>query len=171
MRAGGGHGKGAGFEREVCRLLSLWITKGEDTDTFWRSAMSGGRATLLAKKGKRGANAAGDICATGAAGHALTDRYFIECKFYARLDILPFLLGQRRGKLWTFWEQVCAQAAQHHKAPMLIARQNQLPAFVVMFPSSSPQTAAALLEMHGGLCVYWFAELFPTPKPKLKEKG
>src|SRR5215216_6431446 len=39
-------GKGPQWEREVCRALSLWVTNGERVDVFWRSAMSGGRATV-----------------------------------------------------------------------------------------------------------------------------
>ena len=55
--------KGASWEREFSKLLSLWWSDGTNDDWFWRSAMSGGRATVRARKGQKTANAAGDICA------------------------------------------------------------------------------------------------------------
>ena len=46
MRKGGGKEKGSSFERLVCKRMSMWLSKGERDDLFWRSAMSGGRATV-----------------------------------------------------------------------------------------------------------------------------
>jgi len=46
MRKGGGKAKGASFERDICRRLSLWVSAGKQEDVFWRSAMSGGRSTV-----------------------------------------------------------------------------------------------------------------------------
>ncbi|MBM3120244.1 MAG: hypothetical protein FJ006_12010, partial [Chloroflexi bacterium] len=56
--------KGASFERDISRQLSLWWTHGERDDVFWRSSMSGGRATVRAKKGQKTAYQNGDITAT-----------------------------------------------------------------------------------------------------------
>lgn len=46
-------GKGSGFERELAKTLSLWISSGKTDDIFWRSSASGGRATQRAKVGKQ----------------------------------------------------------------------------------------------------------------------
>lgn len=56
--------KGQNFERQICKELSLWLSKGQRDDLFWRTAGSGGRATTRQKKGKNTAGAAGDICST-----------------------------------------------------------------------------------------------------------
>jgi hypothetical protein len=130
MRKGGGKPKGSKFEREVCSKLSLWITKGEHKDALWRSSMSGGRATVHVKKG--GTNRqAGDICAVAPEGHVLTDKFYIECKHYKSLDLGNFFLG-RNGRLRKFWYKTVAQATKHNRNPMLIAKQNNVPALVLI---------------------------------------
>lgn len=59
--------KGPSYEREVAKQLSLWWTKGDRDDLCWRTANSGGRATVRGRKGKRTAGHAGDLGATDAA--------------------------------------------------------------------------------------------------------
>jgi hypothetical protein len=131
--AGGGKQKGSSFERAVCARLSMWITKGEKEDVFWRSAMSGGRGTQLkARFAATGGHAVGDICAVAPEGHALTDKFFVECKHVKNLSIQTFLLGQEKGLLHSFWQKACEQAKQHGKEPMLIAKQNFQPTLLVM---------------------------------------
>src|ERR1700677_4372549 len=130
MRSGGGKSKGSGWERELCTKLSLWITHGKKDDCFWRSAMSGGRATVHKKKGKD-IRQSGDICSVSPEGHALTDVFFIEAKFYRNLQIDKFIL-ERKGILAKFWLQACKQAHDHKLEPMLIARQNQRVPIVIV---------------------------------------
>ncbi len=77
MRPGGGHSKGASFERQVCRDLSLWLTEGKHDDCFWRSAMSGGRATVRFKKGRTSRSQAGDISPISGIGEKLTDLFLL----------------------------------------------------------------------------------------------
>lgn len=91
--------------------------------------MSGGRATVGRKRGEL-LRVAGDICAVTPEGHALTDRYYIECKSYKDLDIEAFLV-KRAGKLWSFWKECVSQAQHYEKTPMLIAKQNMLPIIVL----------------------------------------
>lgn len=182
MRKGGGKGKGAGFERQVCKHLSLWITQGKSSDEFWRSAMSGGRATLLARAGKKAANAAGDITATGKAGHLLTDHFYLECKNYANLHILNFVLSMGSGNLEKFWHETNVQSRVHDKAPMLIAKQNMLPTIVIAFQKDLLKRdyddhwppAPLLTVLDTGPSIWWFNDLFPLPKkgkPTLKRKA
>lgn len=185
MRAGGGKGKGSGFERLVCKHLSLWITQGQREDVFWRSAMSGGRGTVLAKKAKQGGNVAGDITATAKEGHLLTDPFFVECKFYAKLDLLPFFLGQSKGALNKFWTTAHSQAAQHGKHPLIICKQNLLPPFVLAredallkqdYEHWPPEPVLRVYHptTHCLLGLWWLEDLFPQPpapqrgKPSLK---
>lgn len=78
--SGGGKRKGGTYEREICRTLSLWWSDGEHDDLFWRSAASGGRATVRSKTGKRTTGHSGDICSTDSSSEPLTRAITIECK-------------------------------------------------------------------------------------------
>jgi len=124
MRAGGGKQKGSQFEREICVLLSKWVSAGAREDLFWRAAMSGGRATVGKRKGADLAAHAGDISATHEDGHALTNTWYIECKRYADLNYAGFML-KNAGPLATFWRETCEHAASFDKLPMLIAREDR----------------------------------------------
>lgn len=123
MRKGGGKQKGASFEREICRKLSLWLSNGANEDHLWRSAMSGGRSTVAAAKGKRLADQAGDISAITPLGHSLTSKFMIELKFYRDLGFAS--LHESKGNLAKFWLEARRQAVRYDKLPMLIAKQNQ----------------------------------------------
>ena len=122
--------KGSGFERLVCRKLSLWVSQGKNEDLFWRSSLSGGRATVAQRKG-RNVRQAGDICAVSPEGHVLTDVYFVECKNYRNLGIGHFLVADR-GPLVKFWKIACKEAKKYNRKPMLIAKQSGLPVLVVV---------------------------------------
>lgn len=124
MRPGGGKAKGSQFERDICVALSKWVSAGEREDLFWRSAMSGGRATVGKRKGTDLAAHAGDISATHEDGHALTNTWYVECKRYADLNYAAFML-KNEGPLAKFWAETCQQAAAHDKLPMLIAREDR----------------------------------------------
>jgi len=128
-RAGSGKAKGSEYERSICKKLSLWLTNGKKEDCFWRSAMSGGRATV-AKKAGRDIRQAGDITAVAPEGHALTDYYYIECKFYKNLNIDSFILDGK-GQLAKFWYTTIIEAAKHHRQPILIAKENGRQSIVV----------------------------------------
>lgn len=131
MAKGSGKAKGGGFERLVSKRLSLWVSGGKDEDLFWRSALSGGRATVALKKGQTLKRQSGDISSVGEGGHVLTNFWYLECKFYANLDILNFIfLG--RGKLQKFWKTALKEAKRYDKLPMLIAKQNRFPIIVVV---------------------------------------
>lgn len=181
MRSGGGKAKGSTFEREVCKHLSLWITQGKEEDVFWRSAMSGGRATNMRARRHwvHGGHAAGDICAVGDVGHEFTDTWFIETKFYKDLNILSFVLGLEQGELHSFWTVAAREAKKHNKVPMLIAKQNRLKPFVVARlhdlannnGDDDSWPCASVLTMDWGteeIGLFWMEDLFPVPivKPK-----
>lgn len=128
-----GKQKGSGYERSVCKRLSLWITDGEHEDCLWRSAISGGRATVAHRKGKL-VRQAGDITAVSPEGHVLCDIAFVECKFYRDLDFEAFFLTGK-GKLSKFWKIASQEATKYGKTPLLIAKQNRTPDIVLTPPS------------------------------------
>ena len=130
MRAGGGKAKGSAFEREVCKKLSLWITDGEMEDCLWRSAISGGRATVAHRKGKV-VRQGGDICAVSPEGHKLTDHWYIECKHVKKLGLDQFLV-KGTGLLAEFWKKCRDEAGRYGvKSPVIIAKQNGWPVLVI----------------------------------------
>lgn len=75
-------GKGSGFERDFCRLLTLWWVGEPFHDVmFWRTSQSGGRATSRKKGGKDAAHShCGDISAIHPDGEPLTKLITWELK-------------------------------------------------------------------------------------------
>lgn len=116
--------KGSAFERTICKMLSLWISNNEHDDLFWRSAMSGGRATVRNKKGQKSTQG-GDITAVHPLGNKLTDKFSIECKSYKNIHLQTSILNEmpKKASLVEFWEQTKRDAKIQNKLPMLIAKQ------------------------------------------------
>lgn len=108
--------KGSSFEREISKQLSLWWTKGASDSVFWRSAMSGGRATVRAKVGKNTNYMAGDICAIDPIGAPLIESTVIELKRgYSKWCVLDLIDGKdpkkaTLGQFLTQVEEECKQA-------------------------------------------------------------
>lgn len=73
-------GKGAEYERHLCKELSLWWTEGDRNDIFWRTSQSGGRATTRAKTGQRTFGQYGDIQAVDPLGLPLLQLVTVETK-------------------------------------------------------------------------------------------
>lgn len=73
-------GKGANFERDTCRQLSLWWTEGGRDDVFWRTAGSGARATSRGKAGRSTYGQYGDIQAVDPIGAPLLRMFTFELK-------------------------------------------------------------------------------------------
>lgn len=116
-----GKQKGSSFEREVCKALSLWVSKGVSVDLYWRAAMSGGRATVA----KGTVRQAGDITAVAPEGHILTDNFYVECKNYKDVDLDCLVKG--KGALLTFWQTAQKEAAKYNRIPTLIFKRNHWP--------------------------------------------
>lgn len=129
MKPGGGKRKGASFERAVCKQLSMWVSHGKQDDLFWRSAMSGGRSTVMLKRGKVAANQAGDISAISDKGYTFTDRFFVECKNVRDLQLHRFLMG--KGLLADYWVIASKQARKYGKQPLLICKQSLSPTYML----------------------------------------
>jgi hypothetical protein len=131
MKKGGGKSKGANFEREVCKLLSLFVTDNERNDIFWRSAMSGGRSTVQGKKGIVNKVQSGDVSAVDPLGHPFLERFCVEIKHYKDLKLHSLLFGKpTKESILDFWIQIAAESFRVEKAPMLIAKQNNYPTLV-----------------------------------------
>jgi len=110
-RDGYGHAKGSSFEREICKELSLWWSKGVRDDIFWRTAGSGARATVR-RKGRDcdTANSTGDMCSLHSSGEPFIRHFLIEMKKgYTRggdrIDVLKMIdaLEGRKSCLLQQW--------------------------------------------------------------------
>lgn len=157
MKAGGGKQKGSEYERFICKALSLWVSGGQREDLFWRSAMSGGRATVGKKAGKDLAHHAGDISATHPMGHILTDHFYVECKRYADLNFGSFLTKQA-GPLAGFWAEAIKQAAAHDRIPMLIVREDRNDTLLIV-PCEAMLTRGLTGHVFGFNPMAWIARL------------
>jgi hypothetical protein len=123
--------KGAQFERDVCRVFSLWVSKGQREDCFWRSAMSGGRATLKARKGlaDKAQSQCGDLSSIHPLGELLLRIFLVECKFYKNFELQLVAFG-KRGKMLPIWEKVKKEAKTFKRLPLLVAKQNAQPTLI-----------------------------------------
>ncbi len=123
--------KGASFEREICKQLSLWWTDNERDDIFWRSSNSGGRAKVRSKKGKRTSGQEGDICATDPIGLPLIQLCAIECKRgYKQVNMGNMLDCPARRSQAQPWMKFIKQVTTDQKNGsrpywMLITKRNQ----------------------------------------------
>lgn len=124
--------KGSQFERLRCKDLSLWVSGGERDDVFWRSALSGGRATLALRKSNVGEHSqAGDISYVEGTGKILLSKFVIECKHYRDLEVGNVLFGQTTGHFIKFWQELRTLATTVQRNPLLICKQNQRPIIAV----------------------------------------
>jgi len=147
MLAKGSKDKGSSFERTICKQLSLLVTNGERTDVFWRSALSGGRATLQFDQGIINQAQAGDISAISKEGMWLIDNYQIECKHYKDLEFASGFLSNT-GAVYGFWQSLVKDATRRGKKPLLIAKQNNRPIVMLTLPANSPSHIPAIITLH-----------------------
>lgn len=112
--ANGKH-KGGAFEREVCKLLSLWWTNDERDDVFYRSASSGGRATARSRRGKNTANSHGDIMAVDPIGQPLIDLICFEIKRGYNRCTIHDLIDRPDHAAKQEWEKWIEQAEESCK--------------------------------------------------------
>lgn len=137
--------KGSNWERQICRALSQWISNGKRYDVFWRSAMSGGRATIMLDKGYLAKAQVGDISSIASLGERLLDHFIIESKFYEDLQ-LPRMVLKNSGFLVDFWKELESKAVVYSKQPMLIGKQNNMPALCLL--NTESLAAFELEEAH-----------------------
>lgn len=79
--------KGSGFEREIAKKISLWLTNNQRDDTVWRSISSGSFATNKKKKGEISKHSVGDLMSVSEESKLFFDIFNIECKNYKEVDL------------------------------------------------------------------------------------
>ncbi len=131
MRKGGSNPKGGAFERKIALLLSEWMSEGEYKDWFWRTAMSGGRSTVFAKRGISLKNQVGDICAIDENSFKFSKTFMIECKNYKNIHLHNFITGAH-NHVTEWWHDLAEKSDDVDKSPLLIMKQNQWPELIMM---------------------------------------
>lgn len=110
--------KGSAFERELCKQISLWWTKDLEeprSDCFWRTAGSGGRATVRSKKNQKTAGHYGDICATDTVGIPFLKLVTLEVKRGYSRHTIADLLDKPDGAAKQMYEKWFEQAEKSAK--------------------------------------------------------
>lgn len=97
--------KGTAWEREFSKRLSLWWTNEENDAVFWKTSISGGRATSRTNKGKATKNHYGDICATDPIGQPLMDVFTMELKRGYNKNTIADLLDKRESSSEQVYEE------------------------------------------------------------------
>lgn len=145
--------KGARFERELCKKLSLWWTAGKRDDVFWRSAGSGGMATNRAKRGGSAYGQHGDIQATDPVGKPLMDAFCIELKRgYTKtsfVDVIDKPAKCAQSQWEAFVEQAMRSAKSAGAAYWMLVQQRDRRDAVVFIPSEAYDALRALGTMRG----------------------
>src|SRR5208282_1637383 len=100
--------------------LSRWITHGTRADVLWRTAMSGGRATVF--KNHPEYRSGGDLTAVAQEGYAFCEEFYCEMKFLKSLNFHGLI--KDCGKLVLIWRDTVKQAQHYGRSPLLIAREN-----------------------------------------------
>ena len=133
MRKGGGHEKGAEFERQVGRQLSFWLTHDKRADLFTRNVLSGGSFTRRVASDDKAAGIPGDIMAKHPLAYSFLQTFLIECKHYADIGMLSFLLDlEGTTFLAKTLHHAQLQAAQANVHFLVIAKQNRVAPLVIM---------------------------------------
>lgn len=125
--------KGSSFEREIAKMLSLWWTRDlpePRDDIFWRTANSGGRATVRGRKGKGTANSYGDLLAVDPLGQPFIQAFTVELKRgYNRSSLADLLDRKVKGALTQYekWlvKLIQTAATAGSRSWMLLARRDQ----------------------------------------------
>jgi len=131
--------KGNAFERRICKELSLWWTKGENDNVFWRTSNSGGRATVRRKSKKKAAIGSGDIEAIDPVGKDLIDIFTFELKCGYNNDSFADLLDApdtAKTQQYAQWFQKVEREHKESKSyawALIVQRTRRIP--LIFMPS------------------------------------
>ena len=163
--------KGGVFESEMCKKLSLWWTDGTRDDVFWRTGLSGGRATARAKRGLSTAHQHGDIGPTDPIGAPLTDLFVFELKRGYSDATVQDLLDRLHTSKPGWFEQWVVKAREDCEAAgalgwLLITRRDRRKEMIWM----ERKTAEVLDDVVGG-GTKWLSTVVPWVELVVNVRG
>lgn len=141
MRPGGSKAKGSAWERSVGQNLSLWLTSGTRNDLFSRTVLSGGQFTR--SQGLRGAS--GDLMPNHPAAFCFLEKFTVECKHWRDAGLQEFLL---KGSKKSLLARAIKQAEVPGKIPLLIVKENFVPAFLISYNASVSYLVSGYGTLH-----------------------
>jgi hypothetical protein len=113
-----GKAKGSGFERDIAKFLTKYVTGQDKPLCFWRSPSSGILGTIAESM-----DASGDIIALRPEGVPITQLFSIEIKTgYEDVDLLKMFKSNKNNTLESFWKQCIRDARKAEKYGLLIFR-------------------------------------------------
>ena len=125
-------GKGSGFEREMCKKISLWWTNQTRDDIFWRTSGSGARATTRFRRSNKNTYGnSGDLKAEDPIGKPFTDVFTVEMKrgykSWSIMDQIDHGKKAAESIFSKFLKQtlMAANRPDCYNYPMLITRKDQ----------------------------------------------
>lgn len=133
--------KGSPFEREICRVLSKWWTKGASDSVFWRVRGSGGRAKVRGRKGLQTVNQDGDVMAVDPVGMPFVRAFTVEIKRgYNKNTVMDLVdAGASAPQELEKWlGQVIESAEQAGTLSYLLIVRRDRRRAVVYFPARTP---------------------------------
>ena len=124
--------KGSAWERDVCKILTKWVSGTEKPYLFWRGRGSGG---MFTQDSSIGTKFSGDIYSVGEEGQALMSKISIECKNgYEGASLDLFLKENKNDPLEKFWIQALNDATKSNKLPFLIFKKKNMPVIWLCIP-------------------------------------
>jgi hypothetical protein len=122
-------GKGSDFEREICRLLTIWCGGDPKKPYFWRQPASGAMLTRNDDE-----NMSGDIRSIKPEGDFLTNTMSIELKTgYPKSSFDYHLKYNKSDGIRDFWAQCVGDATKVNKMPLLVYRKKGInPTYIGM---------------------------------------
>jgi hypothetical protein len=173
--------RGFAFEREVCRLFSLWWSGGSDDMLLWRTAGSGSCATTRRKGGKATKGQDGDVGAIDPAIAPLIRFWNVECKHGYKASSFHDLLDRPRGHSppdpwhWMKHSRTCAEASgalfwcviwRRTRRRILLACPHDAALLIGAGPALATLDGHCLGEL-GDVAVYSADDFFSNAKPAL----
>lgn len=149
---------GSQFERDICKELSLLLTKQERDDVLWRTAASGARSTIRARQNKH-LDQCGDIASTDPSSKWLTDLILFELKngYPKAFDILSMIERPEKSLIYQWYCKAHKEAAEHgRKHTMLILNRKRYGRYIVI--SNSFYNCLSLLIKPSSLIIVMIGE-------------
>jgi hypothetical protein len=147
--------KGTNYERDFAKRLSSWWTYGNVQDSFWRTSLSGGKATV-----NHSDVHVGDICAIRPVAVPLENCVVFELKRgYNKSIILDWLLLGAASLIGQWWEKGYNQAAALNRKFILIVKHDHYPEIAFMLEEQIPGNPPRRLLHNGGIACFVLEEV------------
>ena len=147
--------KGSNYERDFAKRLSMWWSYGQLQDAFWRTSLSGGKATI-----DNSDVHVGDICALRPIAVPLENCVVFELKRgYTKSLLLDWLLLGVTSLVGQWWEKGYKQATTLNRKFILIVKHDFHPEIAFMLADQIPSNPPRRLLHNGGVACFVLEEV------------